>query len=148
MNKEFIKVRSVKDVIISTSFTISGIILLLYTTSDSLNILGFFMIITGIILFMSLRSAYKDISTGILYNKTEHFFAQSIRHELIECLHTKPSSLPLCDIDKGNGIRMDIYYNKDTAKAYIQLFEYVPYTYEPCSDVLEYNLSEVTNLVK
>ena len=43
---------------------------------------------------------------------------------------------------------MDIYYNKDTAKAYIQLFEYVPYTYEPCSDVLEYNLSEVTNLVK
>ena len=50
--------------------------------------------------------------------------------------------------DKGNGIRMDIYHSKDTGKAYIQLFEYVPYKYEPCSRVIEFNLTEVADLVK
>ena len=148
MNKEFIRVRSVKDVTISTSMTICGSILLLLPTSDSINILGFFMIFTGIILFLTLRSSYKDTETGIIYSKKEHFFAQSIRQELLDTLTSMPSSISLSEEDKGNGIRLDIYHSKATGKAYIQMFEYVPYKYEPCSKVLEYNLSDVVKLVK
>ena len=148
MNKEFIRVRSVKDVAISTSMKICGSILLLLPTSDSINILGFFMIFTGIILFLTLRSSYKDTETGIIYSKKEHFFAQSIRQELLDTLTSMPSSISLSEEDKGNGIRLDIYHSKATGKAYIQMFEYVPYKYEPCSKVLEYNLSDVVKLVK
>lgn len=148
MNKEFIRVRSVKDVAISTLMTICGSILLLLPTSDSINILGFFMIFTGIILFLTLRSSYKDTETGIIYSKKEHFFAQSIRQELLDTLTSMPSSISLSEEDKGNGIRLDIYHSKATGKAYIQMFEYVPYKYEPCSKVLEYNLSDVVKLVK
>lgn len=148
MNKEFIRVRSVKDVLISTSMTILGSILLILPTSDSINILGFFMIFTGIILFLTLRSSYKDTETGLIYSKKEHFFAQSIRQELLDTLISKPSSISLSEEDKGNGIRLDVYHSKVTGKAYIQLFEYVPYKYEPCSRVLEYNLSDVSKLVK
>ena len=148
MNKEFIRVRSVKDVLISTSMTIIGSILLILPTSDSINILGFFMIFTGIILFLTLRSSYKDTETGLIYSKKEHFFAQSIRQELLDTLISKPSSISLSEEDKGNGIRLDVYHSKVTGKAYIQLFEYVPYKYEPCSRVLEYNLSDVSKLVK
>lgn len=148
MNKEFIRVRSAKDIIISVLITISGSLLLLLPTSDSINILGFFMICTGIILFMTLRSSYKDTETGATYCKTEHFFAQSIRQQLIDTLISKPNSISMSEEDKGNGIRMDIYHSKDTGKAYIQLFEYVPYKYEPCSRVIEFNLTEVADLVK
>ena len=148
MNKEFIRVRSVKDVLISTSMTILGSILLILPTSDSINILGFFMIFTGIILFLTLRSSYKDTETGLIYSKKEHFFAQSIRQELLDTLTSMPSSISLSEEDKGNGIRLDIYHSKATGKAYIQMFEYVPYKYEPCSKVLEYNLSDVVKLVK
>ena len=148
MNKEFIRVRSMKDIAVSTSMIICGSILLLIPTSDSINILGFFMLLTGILLFLTLRSSYKDTETGQIYSKKEHFFAQSIRQEILETLMSEPSSISLSEEDKGNGIRLDIYHSKATGKAYIQVFEYVPYKYEPCSKVIEYNLSDVVNLVK
>lgn len=148
MNKEFIRVRSMKDIAVSTSMTICGSILLLLPTSDSINILGFFMLFTGILLFLTLRSSYKDTETGLIYSKKEHFFAQSIRQEILDTLMSEPSSISLSEEDKGNGIRLDIYHSKATGKAYVQLFEYVPYKYEPCSKVIEYNLSDVENLVK
>lgn len=148
MEREFIRVRSMKDIAVSTSMTICGSILLLLPTSDSINILGFFMLFTGILLFLTLRSSYKDTETGLIYSKKEHFFAQSIRQEILDTLMSEPSSISLSEEDKGNGIRLDIYHSKATGKAYVQLFEYVPYKYEPCSKVIEYNLSDVENLVK
>ena len=82
MNKEFTRVRSIKDLTISSLLTIIGCALVALPTSTSINLLGFFMIFAGIILFMALRSAYKDIETGNIYKKTEYFFSQSMRQDI------------------------------------------------------------------
>lgn len=148
MDKTFTRVRSTKDIIISVVLVLGGCTLVALPTSTPVNICGFFMIFTGIILFMILRTAYKDEDTGVRFCKTEHFFAQSLREELSDAISSRPESVNMSEEDKGNGIRLDVYHSKSAGKAYVQLFEYIPYKYEPCSRMYEYGISEVNKLLK
>ena len=59
-----------------------------------------------------------------------------------------PGSIDLKEADKGNAVKLDIYYSKAEGKAYLQLFEYVPYTYEPCSRLYEYQIADVEKLIR
>ena len=147
MNKEFTRVRSIKDIIISSVLLIGGAVLVALPTATSINIIGFFMIFTGIILVLVLKTGYKDNETGVRYCKTERFFAQSMRQDVLDAIATKPESINLSEEDKGNGIRLDIYHSKESNKAYIQLFEYIPYKYEPCSRLYEYEFKNVNKIL-
>lgn len=147
MEKTFNKVRSTKDIVISAGLAAAGCVLVALPTSTSINILGFFMLFAGILLFLMLRSGYKEVETGEKFCKTERYFSQTLRAELEEKIASKPQTVNLSEEDKGNALRLDIYYSRKTGKAYIQIFEYIPYKYEPCSKQYEYALSEVTNLI-
>lgn len=147
MEKTFVRVRSTMDITLSASLIILGGILVALPTSTSINILGFFMIFAGIILALALRTGYKDSETGAKFSKREKFFAQSMKNEISNAMTTKPESINLSEEDKGNGVRLDIYYSKATGKAYLQLFEYIPYKYEPCTAVFEHDLSSVSKLI-
>lgn len=147
MEKTFNKVRSTKDIVISAGLAAAGCVLVALPTSTSINILGFFMLFAGILLFLMLRSGYKEVETGEKFYKTERYFSQTLRAELAEKIASKPQTVNLAQEDKGNALRLDIYYSRKTGKAYIQIFEYIPYKYEPCSKQYEYALSEVTNLI-
>lgn len=147
MEKTFNKVRSTKDIVISAGLAVAGCVLVALPTSTSINILGFFMLFAGILLFLMLRSGYKEVETGEKFCKTERYFSQTLRAELAEKIASKPQTVNLSEEDKGNALRLDIYYSRKTGKAYIQIFEYIPYKYEPCSKQYEYALSEVTNLI-
>ena len=61
---------------------------------------------------------------------------------------SKPDSVDLGEEDKGNAVRLDVYFSKSAGKAYLQLFEYVPYKYEPCSKIYEYEIEQVQNLIR
>ena len=65
-----------------------------------------------------------------------------------EAIMAKPHTIDLSEEDKGNAVRLDIYFNKASGKAYLQLFEYVPYRYEPCSRIYEHEVSRIENLLK
>lgn len=148
MEKNFIKVRSAKDITISAALTIAGGVLVALPTATSVNILGFFMIFAGILLFLMLRTGYKDQETGTRYCKNEHFFSQTERTQIADSIASKPSAVNLSEEDKGNALRLDVFYSNASGKAYVQLFEYIPYKYEPCSRQFEYSVSEVSNLIK
>ena len=61
---------------------------------------------------------------------------------------TDPGKIDTAEENKGNGLRVDVFYNRKTDKAYCRLYEYIPYRYEPCSPVYEYKASQVENLLK
>lgn len=147
MNKEFIRVRSSKDITISAILAVGGAVLAILPASTPLNILGYILLFTGIILFFTMKTAYKDNETGVKYCKKERFFAQSMRQEVLDAITSKPESVNLAEEDKGNGVRLDIYHSKESGKAYIQLFEYIPYKYEPCSRLHEYELNKVNKIL-
>lgn len=148
MEKTFNRVRSTKDIIISVGLTAAGCILVALPTATSINILGFFMIFAGILLFLMLRSGYKELESGVQYSKKEYFFSQSEKSKITDCLASKPASISLTEEDKGNAVRLDVFFSQKSGKAYVQLYEYIPYKYEPCSRQFEHPISEVSNLIK
>ena len=148
MEKTLIRVRSIKDIVIFTSLILAGIILILLPTSTSINITGFFLIFAGIILMLVLKSAYKDTETGMKYQKKEHYFQQAMNASISSALASRPESIDLAEAEKGNAVRLDIYFSRSTGMAYLQLFEYVPYKYEPCSKMYEHQLEKVEKLIK
>ena len=147
MEKEFIRVRSTKDITISSACIIAGSVLVALPTGTPINIAGFFLIFAGIILVLALRTGYKDTESGVKYCKIERFFAQSMREQINKAIGEKPENVNLTEEDKGNGVRLDIYHSKASGKAFVQLFEYIPYKYEPCSNIYEYDLAQVTKLI-
>ena len=125
MEKEFIRVRSVKDIVIFSTLIIAGAILIALPTGTAVNITGFFLIFAGLILILVMKSTYKDTETGVRYQKKERFFQQAMNAPISSALASKPDSVDLSEEDKGNAVRLDIYFSKTSGKAYLQLFEYV-----------------------
>ena len=148
MEKEFIRVRSIKDIITFVSLIILGSVLIALPTGAAVNITGFFMIFAGIILLLVLKTGYKDTETGEKYQKKEHYFQQAMNSVISAALGTKPESIDLGEAEKGNAVKLDVYYSKTSGKAYLQLFEYIPYKYEPCSKMYEHQLDRVEKLIK
>ena len=148
MEKEFIRVRSVKDIVITFSLIITGSICVALPTSQSINVLGFFMIFAGLIIALVVKTGYKETGSGENFKKTEHYFQQEMNAVISSALKNNPGSIDLTQADKGNAIKLDIYYSQRSGKAYLQLFEYIPYKYEPCSNLYEYEMSQVERLIK
>lgn len=147
MKKEFIRVRSIKDIIIFVSLIITGIVLIALPTGISVNITGFFLIFAGLILSLVLRTGYKDTDTGDLFLKKEFYFQQTMHTDIKAALESGPASIDMSQEDKGNALKLDIYYSSKKGKAYAQLFEYVPYKYQPCSSVYEYDMNDIQNII-
>lgn len=148
MNKEFTRVRSVADIIISSSLIISGSILVAVPTSVSVNISGFFMIFTGVLLLMLLKTGFRDAETGERYSRKERYFPLSCRDRLLSSIRNDIRHVSLAEEDKGNGLKMDVYYSKGNGRAFVFLYEYVPYRYEQVSPAIEYGIEDVLGLIK
>ena len=148
MEKTFIRVHSIKDIVIFISLLILGSILVAVPTGDAVNITGFFLVFAGVILTLVLKTGYKDVETNVKYIKKERYFQQAMHTAIADAIASKPDSIDLSQENKGNAIKLDIYFSKTSGKAYIQLFEYVPYTYQPCSKMHEYEISKVGKLIK
>ena len=147
MEKNFIRVRSAKDIIVSALLIILGSTLVALPTSAAINITGFFLIFAGIILALVLKTGHKDVETGVKYKKKEHYFQQAMHSSVSSAIAAKPEAVDLSEAEKGNALKLDVYYSKVSGMAYLQLFEYVPYKYEPCSKIYEYEIAKVAKLI-
>lgn len=147
MKKEFIRVRSAKDIVITFLLIIAGSVCVALSTAQSINVLGFFLIFAGVLLLFILKTGYKDLSTGVAFAKVEKYFAQSLKDEIHRQIRSGKVDIDLSAEDKGNGLRLDLYHSKKAGKAYIQIFEYIPYKYEPCSDIHEFELEQIKYLL-
>lgn len=148
METRFCRVRSVKDITISASLIIIGSILVALPTGTGVNITGFFLIFAGIILALVLKTAYREKSSGDRYEMKEFYFQQAMHAGIASAIATRPEDIKIEESDKGNAVKLDIFYSKKAGKAYLQLFEYVPYRYEPCSQIYEHDIDSVAQLIK
>lgn len=146
MEREFIRVRSAKDIFTTLILIAAGGIMIALPTSQAVNVAGFFLIFAGLVLGIILKTGYKDTESGINYYKKERFFAQNLRDDIARKIQGNLKGINLAEEDKGNGLRLDIYYSKASGKAFIQLCEYIPYKYEPCSKMYERSLTDAADL--
>ena len=101
MEKTFIRVRSVKDIVISASIIIIGLVLLLLSAGAGVDIAGYFFILAGLALIFILKSDYKDAETGIRYKRREYYFEQSMNASIASALATNPASIDIKEAGKG-----------------------------------------------
>ena len=148
MEKTFVRVHSVKDIVISLSLIVSGSILVALPTGTGVNVAGFFMIFAGLLLGLFMKTGYKDTASGERFLKKEHYFQQAMNPAINSVLENRPEAIDLAEAEKGNAIKLDIYYSKAAGQAYLQLFEYILYKYEPCSKMYEHQLSRIEKLIK
>lgn len=145
MEKEFIRVRSVKDIITSSSLIICGCALMLLFDSTSVTIAGFFLCIPGLLLAFILKTGYMDMETGDRFAKKERYFSHE-QQEMLKSSLSCPEKLDLSLEDKGSSIRLDVYYNRN--KVYVQLLEYIPHSYEPCSALFEHETPKADKMLR
>ena len=148
MYKNFIKVRSGKDIFISAGIVITGSVLIALPTAESVNILGFLMIFAGILLGIFLKTGWKDEQDGGRYDKFEIYLDKSKVKKISKSLPINICPAMIKSNGNGTGLRLDIYYNKDNGKTYVQLFEYVPFHYEPCTEMYEHEYRNIAEIVK
>lgn len=145
MEKNFIRVRSIKDITISSSLLLIGIILSIVFDSNGAVYGGIALIILGLILLFVLKTGYKDTESGEFYKKRDFSFSKKMKSSLLSALASSPENIN--PSEEGEGIRLEIFYSKASGKAFLQLFEYVPFQYHPCSEVHEYEIDRIKNLV-
>ena len=139
MEKNFVKVQSSKDIIISISLIVIGAALALLPLGGATNVTGICVAITGVILLLLLKNGYKDSATGERY---------VMKNELTSQIAQNPEAIEAGTDESNNALRLVVYYSEKSGKAYMQLFEYVPYKYEARTDMMEHSLAQVNKLIK
>ena len=86
MEKNFIKVRTIKDIIISLSLIITGAVISFAFNGFGIVSVGYSLIILGIVLAFVLKRGYKEIESGELYLKRELSFQQKMKPAIIGAL--------------------------------------------------------------
>ena len=148
MKKNFIRVRQLKDIVIFFLLIIIGCLMTSVTEIIGVNVVGFVIIISGFVYAFVLRDVYKDVDTGEKYLRKELLFKQEMKYAILSVIGSAPETRKISEEGKGQVVRLEIYYGKTSGKAYLQLFEYVPHQYEPCSDIYEYETNRIKKLIK
>lgn len=148
MKKDFIKIRSIKDIAISAFLIIAGAMVSATIEGNGAIWGGCSLIILGAILALVLKSSYKDTETGEVFKKREFTFQQKMKGALLQALTSSPENIDISNEGVGESVRLEIFYSKRSCKAYLQLFEYIPFQYHPCSEMYEYKTERIKNLVK
>ena len=148
MKKNFIRVRSTKESVIFSLLIIAGGILALIPGVDSLNLGGYSLIVVGAVLALFLKSGYKDADTKELYVRKEFLFPKEMKVAILTALFSNPNSIELSKNGESQALKLELFYSKASGKAYLQLFEYIPYQYEACSEIYEHEISKIGQLLE
>ena len=147
MEQRFIKICSTKDIIIFTAFIIAGILLVVLPENIGANMGGYTLIVIGIILSQILKSDYCDKQTLKRYYKHQLYFDATQKSLLQSAVASTPNTIDTTSEGAGQTLRLDIYFSRQANRASLQLFEYVPHEYCPCTEVYNYDLTDIKRLI-
>ena len=148
MEQRFIKIRSIKDIIIFALVIFTGVLLAIIPENVGANMAGYTLIVIGIILANILKSDYCDKQSLKRYYKRQLYFNITQKSQLLNAIASCPNAIGTSTESDGQTLRLDIYFSHQANRASLQLFEYVPYEYTPCSEIHDYDLAEIKQLIK
>lgn len=126
------KVHSTKDLIISAIILAAGIGLCFVNAG-----LGGVIAICGLLMLLFYKDGYKREGEDIVLHKKALDVAHTCRNSLKEFLEGKDVEPEVKTSLNGGIIRLEAYFNAEAAIAYVQLFDFSNYTYEPATGIVE-----------
>lgn len=148
MNKEFVRVRSTRDILISSVMTVLGIVLIAIPSSVSVNIFGTVLAVPGILMLLFLKTGYKNVDTGLVYKRKIKYYSATAKNDILSSLNGKVSSFDWTETPGGSAVMVDVYMGCKSDKVYVRVSEFVPYSYEPCSDWFEFSKDAASALTR
>lgn len=145
METQFIKARTLSDYIISSSLTLLGLVVMIIALSSAMAVVGAMLALSGIALFFLLKSAWKEKSSGDMYQAKVLYYNRSKKMALLNSLEGDLAALSNIEVEETaqKSLRLDVYYSEDANKVYCQLFEYVPYEYKALTSVSCFRFDQV-----
>jgi len=125
------KVHTAKDLAISAVILAAGIGLFFVNAG-----LGVVIGACGLLMLLFYKAGYKREGEGIVLQKKAFDVAYSCRDSLKGFLDGKDVEPEVKTNTNGGVIRLEAYYNSDAAIAYVQLFDFSNYTYEPATEIV------------
>ncbi len=148
MNKCFSRSRSVRDIAVSAGLFVAGVVVVVFPSSVSVNILGAFMCFFGIVTFFMMKSSRVDTQTGIRYKKCVKYFPSSMKADILKALSDDPTHFDWAEKDDSEGIMLEIYYSTAANNVYVHCLQYVPYEYCSCSDWYCFPIDRCGNMIQ
>lgn len=142
MNIYFKKVHTVKDLVLSVVVTLAGIGL--YFLNQGL---GGVVFACGLLMLIFYKAGYKANGEGPVLTKKAQDLPRTCRQSIVNYLEGKDDDLELGLSGLGASVRLETYYNKEAGVAYVQLFDFSNYTYEPATEIVELHSPKADNLL-
>lgn len=140
------KSRTSYDMIFSMIIIFIGIAACAISHSGAITLMGILFILTGAICWFILKSGYIDVETSKTMKKNEVYFPIEYKHNLIDAILNNPEKLKDYPQSPMNTMKVDIYHNE--ADLYVQLFEYIPCEYKPCTKLIKHKMCDLRKLVR
>lgn len=150
MEKVFCRTRSAQDILVSFTFLVLGILLIVFPFSKMSGVVGCIMILVGVSMMFALRSLYKDKLNGEHFRKTAVYFPIGMKDKVVKAMEEgNLDSIPRPKDDMAaQSLMLSTFYDKSADRVFLQLFEYVPYSYQPCTTFYETRWGSVRHLVE
>lgn len=137
MKTQIVKKNDFTSVLLSLIIIFGGITITFINFDYSKGI-GSILIIMGIIALSLCRKTTVHNTTGYKIESHTLFFSTHDKEKLIKICQKK-EFYKLKDLTPdGQGLQMDIYLAKNGEYGAVQLYEYVPFKYEICSPLFEF----------
>ena len=94
------------------------------------------------------RTRWQSKQDGTLYLYKNVYFAKENLATLNKALNENPAAIAEVARYETGALRLDIFDGEQSGKAFGQLYEYVPYEYQPCSKIFEWDANDVEKLLK
>lgn len=126
------KVHTAKDLLISAFVLAAGIGLYFVHAG-----LGAVIAICGLLMLLLYKGGYKREGESIVLQKKAFDVSHACRDSLKGFLEGKDVDPEVKTNLNGGVIRIEAYYNITASVAYVQLFDFSNYTYEPATEMVE-----------
>ena len=132
MNNKIRKVHTITDI------SISGILLAIGVGLIFVNeIVGIFLIITGIALLIFFKAGYKyDNQNTILKHKSLEL-SRKCQQSILDFLEGKTTDFESITGNEGGCILLEVWYNKSKGEAFAQLFTFQEMNYHKSTEIIE-----------
>ena len=146
MDQTIRKSRTSYDMLFSMVIVFIGIAACAISHSGAITLMGILFIITGIICWMILKSGYVDTTTSRSIKKEEAYFPVEYKQNLIDAVLNNPERLNELPNSPMNTMKVHLFHN-DT-DLYLQLFEYIPCEYKPCTKLIKHKMCDLSKLIR
>lgn len=98
-------------------------------------------------MFVFYKGGYRLDGRGIMLTRKSEDICKDCRTSLMDFLEGRISSPTIRQGHEGGTIRIDVYFNKAERVAYVQLYDFCNYLYEPATGIIELDGARAETLI-